>query len=64
MQPEIIVTINSQGEITTEVKGMTGRQCVEVTKFIDMLGEFERTTMPEYFQSARQKLHQHIIIDP
>jgi len=57
MKPEIILEIDAKGKnFTIEVKGVSGRQCVTTTRFIeDALGELVcRERKNEYFvESAR-----------
>jgi hypothetical protein len=56
MQEEIIVVIKKGGEVETEVKGVSGKRCVELTEFITALGESTRSLKSEYFQYADTKI--------
>ena len=63
MQEEIIVVIKKGGEVQTEVKGVSGRRCVELTEFIAALGESSRKLKGEYFQNKETKISLHLTIE-
>lgn len=63
MKEEIIVLIEKDGEIQTEVKGVKGKRCVEVTEFISALGDATTTFKGEYFQQGREKIVSHLTIE-
>lgn len=52
---EIHVTIKPDGKVVSEVKGIEGPQCQELSKFLDSLGQVEvdRQT-PDYRKQPRQ----------
>jgi hypothetical protein len=55
---EIMVTIDDDGNVSYEVKGVKGSGCEELTKELDAeLGTvLENKKLPEFFQSQDQKL--------
>jgi len=62
MKEEIIVTVKRGGEIHTEVRGVKGKQCIEITEFISSLGESTRSLKSEYFQYCETKINSHLKI--
>lgn len=52
---DIIISIGPDGNISYEVKGVPGKSCVELTEFLDELGDItERVHTGEYYQSAHE----------
>ena len=67
MKPEIIIEIDGKGEkISLEVRGERGRQCLEVTQFLEgVLGELERRSLKsEYFSSRIRTRQTQRVMDP
>ena len=55
---EIEITIDNQGNVSYEVKGLKGKGCIESTKFLDeALGEVKerKHTREFYEENVRQK---------
>jgi hypothetical protein len=51
----IIIEIAPDGKVTGEVKGVTGKQCGSLTKWLDEIGEvLEDKHTPDYFKDAKQ----------
>ncbi len=49
---EVKVTIKPDGTVIYEVEGSSGPSCVELTDFIDQMGDLEnRELKPEYYES-------------
>ena len=63
MKEEIIVTIKKGGEIHTEVRGVKGKQCIEITEFISALGDSSRSMKSEFYNSTKIKMNPHVKID-
>jgi len=55
VKTEIVIDIDSSGkQITLEVKGEQGRQCLETTHFLEeVLGERERRSLKSAYFAAR-----------
>lgn len=52
---EIRVTIRKDGRIASEVKGVEGPQCQELSKFLDELGKVEIDQQtPDYRKNPQQ----------
>ena len=62
MKEEIIVTVKKGGEIHTEVRGVKGKQCIEITEFISALGESTTKYRTEYFQCGKTRITPPLII--
>jgi hypothetical protein len=53
----IEIVIDENGKISTEVKGVTGKVCTDLSKFLDGLGTVERDEhTPDYYKPAKQGL--------
>ena len=63
MQEEIIVVIKKGGEVETEVKGVSGKRCVELTEFITTLGDSTKKLKGEYFQNKETKISSYLKIE-
>lgn len=55
---EVIVSISSTGEVTVEVQGVTGTQCLDITRGLEeQLGVvIDRQHKPEFYQVAEDVL--------
>lgn len=50
-QHTIIIEIGEDGSITGEVKGVTGKSCSDISKWLDELGEVtEDRHTPDYYK--------------
>lgn len=56
-QYEIRVTVSKDGKITSEVRGVEGPQCHELSAFLNQLGKVEVDLQtPDYRKQPRQGL--------
>ena len=62
MKELIIITVQEDGRIETEVKGVKGKRCIELTEFITALGDSTRRLKGEYFQSGKTRIASHLSI--
>ena len=55
-QPHIIeIVIDDQGKLTSEVVGIEGQECTNLTKWLDELGKVEVDKhTPDYFKKPKQ----------
>jgi hypothetical protein len=58
MKHQIIITIDPKtGEIKSTVKGVTGKACSQVSKWVDELGEVTRDEhTPDWYQEPKQSI--------
>lgn len=62
MKEEIIVLIEKNGEIQTEVLGVKGKSCIDITGFIAALGDSTTTLKGEYYQQGTVKVSSHLTV--
>jgi hypothetical protein len=54
------ITIDADGKLTCEVKGVKGKECTNITAWLDELGEVtEDRHTQDYFKSPDQRLNVH-----
>lgn len=53
----IEIVIDEDGKLSTEVRGIEGQECTDITKWLDDLGtvEVDKKT-PDYYKSTKQKV--------
>jgi hypothetical protein len=47
---EVVVTIDTQGNVTSEATGFIGNSCMRATEFLEKLGSVKSELKSEYFQ--------------
>lgn len=56
---DLIITIGPDGNVKIEVEGVSGKDCMDFSKFLeDELGEVtERVRTSEYYEEEEEELH-------
>jgi hypothetical protein len=52
---EVLITIDTQGNISSEAVGFIGAGCMKATEFLEKLGSVKNEFKSEYFQKEHEQ---------